>query len=187
MLATTTALTIEDLERLQAAFPALRMELVNGEIRVMSPSGGESGEVSGEVFGVLRDWVRPRRLGRVFDSSTGFVLPNKSKDVRAPDASFVRAECLRQSPTGYVEVTPDLIVEVRSPSDSLTQLRQKIQSFLEVGVRVGILVDPKSRTVEVYRPGQETPQVLRDGDVLTVPDVLPGWSVAIADLWPLVF
>ena len=187
MLATSPALTIRDLEQLQAQHPDWRMELVHGEIRVISPSGGESGAVSGEVFGVLRDWVRPRRLGQVFDSSTGFVLPNKDKDVRAPDASFVRAERLRQVPTGYVEVVPDLMVEVRSPSDSLTQLRQKIQSFFEVGTQVGILVDPRSRTVEVYRPGQETPQMLQDGDVLTVPELLPGWSVAISDLWPLVF
>ena len=120
------------------------------------------------------------------------MLPNKNKDVRAPDAAFVRADRLLQIPTSYIEVVPDLMVEVRwrslpegkSPTDSLTQLRQKIQSFLAVGTQVGILVDPKSRTVEVYRPGQNAPQVLRDGDVLTVPDLLPGWSVAIADLWP---
>ena len=163
------------------------MELVNGEIRVMSPSGGESDEVSLRLATRLAIWVEDRRLGRVFGSSAGFVLPNKSKDVRSPDTAFVRAERLKQSPIGYIKVVPDLIVEVRSPTDSLTQLRQKIQSFLEVGVQVGILVEPKSRTVEVYRPGQETPQVLRDGDLLTVPDLLPGWSVAIADLWPLVF
>ena len=184
---TVTALTIRDLEKLQADSPDLRMELVNGEIRVMSPSGGESGEVSGEVFRQLGNWIRPNRLGRVFDSSTGFVLPNKTKDVRAPDVSFVRADRLRQTPTSYVEVVPDLIVEVRSPTDSLTQLREKIQSFFAVGTQVGILVNPKARTVEVYRPGQNAPQTLRDGDVLTVPELLPGWSVPIADLWPLVF
>ena len=182
-----TALGIQDLQQLQAARPDLRMELVNGEIRVMSPSGYESDEVAGEVFGALRDWVRPRRLGRVTPSSAGFVLPNSSKDVRAPDVAFVRADRLRQSPTGYAELTPDLMVEVRSPTDSLTELRQKIQSLLDIGTQAGILVDPKSRTVEVYRSGRETPQVLRDGDVLTVPELLPGWSVAIADLWPLVF
>ena len=184
---TATVLTVRDLEGLQRDRPELPMELVNGEIRIMSPSGGESEEVCLELGALLRNWVRPRRLGRVFGSSAGFVLPNKSKDVRAPDVSFVRADRLKQSPTGYIEVVPDLMVEVRSPTDSLTQLRQKIQSFLEVGVQVGVLVDPKSRTVEVYRPAQETPQVLRDGDVLAVPDLLPGWSVAISDLWPLVF
>ena len=184
---TATALTIRDLERLQANSPDLRMELVNGEIRIMSPSGGESGEVSMRFASRLEIWVSDRRFGRVFDSSTGFVLPNKSKDVRAPDVSFVRADRLRQSPKGYAELAPDLAVEVKSPTDSLARLRQKIQSFFAVGTQVGILVDPDSRSVEVHRPGQNAPQVLRDGDVLTVPDLLPGWSVAIADLWPLVF
>ena len=184
---TATVQTVRDLERLQAEHPDLRMELVNGEIQVMSPSGGESGVVSMKLAARLAIWVEDRRLGQVFDSSTGFVLPNKSKDVRAPDAAFVRADRLRQVPTSYVEVVPDLMVEVRSPTDSLTQLREKIQSFFAVGTQVGILVNPKSRSVEVYRPRQEVPQVLRDGDVLTVPELLPGWSVAIADLWPLVF
>ena len=187
MLATSPALTIQDLQQLQADRPDFPMELVNGEIRVMSPSGFESGEVSGNVLYYLKGWVLARRLGRVADSSTGFVLPNKTKDVRAPDVSFVRADRLRQSPTSYAELAPDLIVEVKSPTDSLVQLREKVRSFLEVGTQVGILVDPRKRIVEIYRPGQETPQVLQDGDVLTVPDLLPGWSVAIADLWPLVF
>ena len=181
------ALTVEDLGRLHAAFPDFRMELVNGEIRIMSPSGGESGAVSAKIVARLVVWVEDRRLGQVFDSSTGFVLPNQTKDVRAPDAAFVRADRLPKTPRGYIEVVPDLMVEVRSPSDSLTKLREKIQSFFAVGTEVGILVDPKSRTVEVYRPGQNAPQVLRDRDMLTVPDLLPGWSVAVADLWPLVF
>ena len=187
MLATSPALTIKDLQQLQAASPDLRMELVNGDIRVMSPSGGESDAVSARFIARLVIWVEDRRLGQVFGSSAGFVLPNKTKDVRSPDAAFVRADRLPKIPTSYIEVVPDLMVEVRSPTDSLTQLRQKIQDFLTVGTQVGILVDPKSRTVEIYRPGQNAPQVLQDGDVLTVPDLLPGWSVAISDLWPLVF
>jgi Uma2 family endonuclease len=72
--------------------------------------------------------------------------------------------------------------EVKSKTDSLSKLRQKIQDFLALGTQVGVLVDPRSRTMEVYRPGVEK-EVLRDGDVLTVPELLPGWELAVAEVW----
>lgn len=133
----------------------------------MRPSGYMSEEVASELVRQLANWVRPRRLGRVTGSGAGFVLPNA--DVRAPDVSFVRAERLRRSPLGFVELAPDLVAD----------LRRKIDSFLEQGTRVGILVDPEQRWVEVRRVG--------DGDVLAVPELLPGWAFPIADLWPPLF
>jgi Uma2 family endonuclease len=122
----------------------------------------------------------PRHLGRVTGSSAGFVLPNS--DTRAPDVSFVQAERLRRAPRSFAELTPDLMVEVKSPTDSLTKLREKIDGFLSVGTRVGLLIHPEQRWVEVRRTGQ-TPMRLNDGDVLTVPDLLPGWEVKIEELW----
>ncbi|MBD1919133.1 MULTISPECIES: Uma2 family endonuclease [Cyanophyceae] len=178
------ALTIHELERLQAAHPDYRMELVDGEVTIMSPSSYESDEVSIELARVLGNWVRPRQIGRVTGSSAGFILPNA--DTRAPDVSFVKAERLRRSPRSFAELAPDLMVEVKSPTDKLTKLRSKIQDFLALGTQVGILVDPQTRCVEVYRAGGEA-ILLRDGDRLTVPDLLPGWEVAVADLWLLVF
>lgn len=177
-------LTIHELERLQAAHPDYRMELVDGEVTIMSPSSYESDEVSIELARVLGNWVRPRQLGRVTGSSAGFILPNA--DTRAPDVSFVKAERLRRSPRSFAELAPDLMVEVKSPPDKLTKLRSKIQDFLSLGSQVGILIDPEARCVEVYRAGDEA-ILLRDGDRLTVPDLLPEWEVAVADLWPLVF
>lgn len=174
------SLTIQDLEQLQTEHPDLRMELVQGEIIVMSPSGYESDEVAAEVVRVLGNWVRPRKIGRIAASSAGFKLPNSN--LRAPDASFVFAERLRQSPKSFAQLAPDLTVEVKSPSDSLEALRAKIQEFLSLGTIVGILLNPDDRTVEIHRVDQEM-VLLRDGDVLTVPDLLPGWEVAIADLW----
>ncbi|TVQ08104.1 MAG: Uma2 family endonuclease [Leptolyngbya sp. DLM2.Bin27] len=177
-------LTIHELEKLQAEHPDYRMELVDGEVKVMSSSSYEADEVSIELARVLGNWVRPRQLGRVTGSSAGFILPNA--DTRAPDVSFVKAERLRRSPRSFAELAPDLMVEAKSPTDKLTKLRSKIQDFLALGTQVGLLIDPEARCVEVYRTG-DAAILLGDGDRLTVPDLLPGWEVAIADLWPLVF
>jgi Uma2 family endonuclease len=173
-------LTIKDLEVLQLHCPDYRMELVDGEIIVMSPSGYESDEVATRMSAKLFNWVDERRLGRVTGSSAGFILPNS--DTRAPDVSFVEARRLRRSPRSFAELAPDLMVEVKSPSDSVAALRTKIDQFLELGTRVGILINPENRMVEVRRSNQD-PIELTDGDVLTVPEILPGWEVKIEDLW----
>lgn len=173
-------LTVKHLEEIQARYPDYRMELVNGEIIIMSPSGYESEEVATEVAAQLRNWVRPRKLGRVTGSSAGFVLPNS--DTRAPDVSFVQAERLRRSPRSFAELAPDLMVEVKSPSDSIVKLRNKIDDFLKLGTRVGILINPENESVEIRRSDQD-PIALQNGDVITVPELLPGWEVRVEDLW----
>ncbi len=176
--------TTKDLQKFQSEHPDLRMELVGGEIIVMSPSGYESEEVASRMLGKMFPHVDANQLGRVTGSSAGFTLPNL--DTRAPDVSFVRAERLRRSPRSFAELAPDLIVEVKSPTDSVIKLEEKIRSFLNMGTQVGILVNPDDRTLQIYRSGQE-PVTLRDGEILTVPELLPGWDVAVSELWPPVF
>ncbi|XGV99591.1 MAG: Uma2 family endonuclease [Leptolyngbya sp. BL-A-14] len=173
-------LTVKDLEKLQEQIPDHRLELVDGKIIVMSPSGYESDEVAIRMAAKMFNWVDDRRLGRVTGSSAGFTLPNA--DTRAPDVSFVLAERLRKSPRSFAELAPDLMVEVKSPTDSLAKLREKIDEFLSLGTRVGILINPEQRWVEVRRSLQE-PITLHDGDTLTVPDLLSGWEVQISELW----
>ncbi|MGF1521951.1 MAG: Uma2 family endonuclease [Leptolyngbyaceae cyanobacterium] len=175
-----------DLEKFQAQHPDHCLELVDGKVIIMSPSGYESDEVAAETVRLLGNWVRPRRLGRVAASSAGFRLPNTTHDVRAPDASFVRAERLRRSPQSFADLAPDLMVEVKSPTDSVEDLESKILEFLSLGTQVGLLIDPQTQTVTIYR-SEQTAVTLGNEDKLTLPELLPGWEVPIADLWPPVF
>lgn len=179
-------LTIKDLEHLQQQHPDYQMELVEGEIVVMSPSGLESDEVAAEIIRQLGNWVRPRRLGRVAASSAGYILPNADADVRAPDCSFIRADRLRHTTRSFAQLVPDLMFEVASAHDSLDRLRQKIGEFLRLGTVVGVLVDPRIQRVEICREGQ-APDVLSDGDILTLPELLPGWELDISTIWAPVF
>lgn len=179
------SLTVKDLEKLQSQIDGdYRLELVDGKIIVMSPSGYESDEVAARVIGKLFPYVDENRLGRVTASSAGFILPNSN--TRAPDVSFVTAERLRRAPRSFAELAPDLMFEVKSPEDTLKKLRDKIDDFLKQGTRIGILIHPEQRWVEIRRSGQNL-VTLRDGDMLSVPDLLPGWEVAVSDLWSPVF
>lgn len=182
------SLSVKDLEKLQTqlceAHLDYQLELKDGKIIVMGPSDIVSSEIGVELSSMLRNWVKPRRLGRVFDSSGGFILPNS--DLTAPDVSFVSAARLRRSPRYFGQLVPDLVVEIKSQSDRIKPLKEKIQSFLDLGARVGILIDPDKYTVTVYRLNAE-PIVLTDGDVLTIPELFPGWEAVISELWPVEF
>ncbi|MEH2194181.1 MAG: Uma2 family endonuclease [Nostoc sp.] len=189
--------TIPDLEQLQAEHPELQMELVDGNIVVMGPSDYESEEIGAELVRLLGNWVRPQRLGRVTGSSAGFILPtletengkeadNEKRNLRAPDVSFVRADRLKISKRDFVELVPDLMVEIKSKSDRIKPLVEKIQLFLQLGSTVGILIDPDKLTLTVYRLNQE-PIILQDNDKLTLPDLLPGWELVVSEIWPPVF
>ncbi len=187
--------TITDLEQLQVEHPEWQMELVDGSVLVMGPSDYESEEIGAELIRLLANWVRPRRLGRVTGSSAGFILPSLEdveqadklkRNLRAPDVSFVRADRLKRTKRDFVELVPDLIVEVKSKSDRIKTLQEKIQLFLQLGSSVGILIDPDELTLTVYRLNQE-PIILQDNDKLTLPDLLPGWELIVSELWPPVF
>lgn len=184
----STRLTVADLEQLQGILSEAQLdyqlELVDGKIIIMGGSDIVSSEIGAELVRLLLNWVKPRKLGRVFESSGGFILPNS--DLRVPDVSFVTASRLKQSKRYFAELVPDLVVEIKSQSDRLKPLREKILSFIKLGAKVGILIDPDKRTVTIYTPTAE-PVVLRDGDTISIPELLPGWEVAVTELWPIEF
>lgn len=184
----STRLTVADLEQVQGilceAQLDYQLELVDGKIIIMGGSDIVSSEIGAELVSLLRNWVKPRKLGRVFESSGGFILPNS--DLRVPDVSFVVASRLKQSKRYFAELVPDLVVEIKSQSDRIKPLREKLLSFIELGAKVGILIDPDKCTVTIYRPATE-PVILRDGDIISIPELLPGWEVPVTELWPTDF
>ena len=183
-------LSVKDLENLQSLFSEqhldYQMELADGKITLMGPSYIYASEVGVRLSSFLWMWVDPRRLGRVLDSSGGFILPTATNNLKAPDVSFVLAERLRKSPRYFAQMLPDLAVEIKSQSDRIKPLEEKILQFLALGTQVGILIDPDKETVTVYRQGAEA-LVLTNEDTLTIPELLPGWSVPVESLWPPVF
>ncbi|WGV25196.1 Uma2 family endonuclease [Halotia branconii] len=182
-------LTIKDLEQLHTEHPEWQMELVEGKIIVMGPSDYESEEIGGRLITFLNNWIMSRKLGRVTGSSAGFILPSikegdsEKRNLRAPDVSFVRADRLKKTKRDFVELVPDLMVEVKSKSDRIKPIEEKIQLFLQLGSTVGMLIDPDKLTVMVYRLNQ-APMMLQSGDILTLPELLPGWELEVSELWP---
>lgn len=182
------SLTVEDLEKVQTqltnAHLDYKIELVDGKIIIMGLSDYVSEEIIARLITFLNMWVLPRKLGRVTGSSAGFRLPDGN--LRGPDVSFVPAQKMRQAPRAFAEIVPDLVIEVRSASDNIKPLVEKLHKFIELGSQVGILVDPKNLTVTVYRANSE-PLILTNEDTLTIPELLPGWELAIAEIWPPIF
>ncbi|WP_419183593.1 Uma2 family endonuclease [Scytonema hofmannii] len=123
-------------------------------------------------------------MGRLFDSAGGFIMPDTN--LKAPDVSFVRASRLLQSPRYFGQLVPDLVVEIKSQSDRINTLEKKVKKFLELGAIVGLLIDPDESTVTVYRPTGK-PMVLGSEEILTIPELFPGWELPISELWPPIF
>ena len=183
-----TLMTVKDLNQIQTLFSEAgldyKIELEDGIISVMGPSDIVSSEIGSILIRLLGNWVYPRRLGRVFDSAGGFIMPNTN--VKAPDVSFVRAARLRQSPRYFGELVPDLVVEIKSQSDRIKPIETEVLKFIELGAVVGIAIDPDEETVAIYRSTGES-TILGNGDILTIPELVPGWELPVSELWPPIF
>jgi Uma2 family endonuclease len=161
-----------------------RYELVEGELRQMTPAGYEHGDIVGELHWRIGEFVHRHRLGRVLAAETGFLLSRNPDTVRAPDIAFIRAERRKVlgAPRGFFPEAPALVVEAVSPSDTVYELDAKMRNWLTAGVELGWVITPSARMVTVYR-SQDDIQVLTEKDVLTGENVWPGFECAIADLF----
>lgn len=178
-----TRLTAEDLWRLGGG--DVRRELVNGEIVEMPPAGGVHGDIVVRLATPLREWAARQRAGVVV-ADVGFVLglAYDPERVRGPDLAFVSAGRLPggKVPRGFIPGAPDLALEILSPSESASEVQQKVSDYLEAGARLVWLVAPEARTATTYRPDGSA-RLLREGDVLDGEDVLPGFTIPLSELF----
>ncbi len=181
----TLRVTHEEFEKLCHDNPERSFELTaSGELIVMPPVGGESGNSELELGGELFVWNRQTRLGKIFSSSTIFVLPNGAQ--RSPDAAWVElsrwSALTPEQRKKFPPLAPDFVIELRSATDRLPPLQEKMEEYRANGVRLGLLINPKDKQVEIYRPGQE-PSVLESPNSIDCSEVMPGFILSVSEIW----
>jgi len=182
MSSTKTSMRAEDLFTLPD--DGFRYELVKGELRRMPPSGGEHGVVVVNFTVLIGQFVKANALGAVFGAETGFRLASNPDTVRAPDLAFVRRERIPEGgiPRDFWPGAPDLAVEVVSPSDRYTDIEEKTQDWLDAGTRMVVVVNPRNRTIVVYRSRTDVIR-LTESDLFDGGDVLPGFTCRVSDFF----
>ncbi len=178
--------TQEQFAALAAANRELRLErTAQGELIVNPPTGWETGRRNWSISGELYLWWRNAgEPGEAFDSSTGFILPNGA--TRSPDASWVsqeRWQALTSAQKGtFANICPDFVVELRSSSDTLKSLQDKMREYIDNGAKLGWLIDPQQRRVEIYRMAKDV-EVLENPAQLSGEEVLPGFVLNLQRVW----
>ena len=181
--------TPEQFDRLADIEQIARMELTqDGELIIMSPTGGTAGRKNFNLYLDLGNWNRQTKLGEAFDSSTIFVLPNSAR--KSPDVSWIELDRWNQlseeQRDGFPPIAPDFVIELASPSDLKNQryedLQAKMQEYLDNGVRLGWLIEPSAKTVEIYRLGKQA-EILNNPQTLSGEDVLPGFVLDLSEIF----
>ncbi len=183
---TNTRLTVtsEQFDRLCLDNPNLRLELTpNRELIVMALTGGESGKRNSRLNSRVVVWNDETDLGEVFDSSTGYDFTIFGGGKRSPDVSWIEKSRLEGvNIVGLIRIVPDFAIELRSPTDNLSEARTKMEEYQQLGVRLGLLINPQDRKVEIYRPGQE-PEILETPESIDCNEVMPGFILDMSRIW----
>ncbi len=182
-------ITPEQFEQLAEAEQLARLELTaTGELIVMSPTGGTAGKKNFNLYIDFGIWNRKTKLGQAFDSSTIFALPNGAR--RSPDVSWIKSDrwnkLTQAQQDGFPPITPDFVIELVSPSDLTNQryedLQNKMQEYLDNGVKLGWLIEPSAKKVEIYRLGQSV-ELLNNPQTLSGEDILPGFTLDLTEIF----
>ena len=174
-----------DLEGLSANNPELKFETnADGKLIVMSPTGTLTGEKNADLIYQFQAWNRQCRLGKVFDSSTGFKLSNDS--VRSPDVSWMTISkwnsLTDKQKRGFAPIDPDFVLELMSPTDDLMTVQQKMEEYMTCDIKLGWLINPEQKQVEIYRIGQDK-EILNNPSSLSGEDVMPNLIVDLSDIF----
>lgn len=177
-------LTDEQFYKLCQANRDLRLERsANGELIIMPPTGGETGNRNIEIAFQLQAWSRQNDLGVAFDSSTAFKLPNGAE--RSPDASWVRRDrwnnLSAEQKRKFPPLCPDFVLELRSETDSLKTLQERMQEYMDNGARLGWLIDLKTQQVEIYRSEREV-EIVKKPEI-SGENVLPGFLLNLKQIF----
>jgi Uma2 family endonuclease len=181
---TTLHVTPEQFDELCRKNPDLRLELTaNGELVVMAPTFSISGQRNGELFGQVWYWNKQTKLGRIFDSSSGYDFTAIGGGKLSPDVSWIEKSRLEGiSLEQFCPVVPDFAIELRSTTDSLIDTQKKMLEYQRLGVKLGLLVNPQNKQVEIYRLDGKI-EVLEFPMSVDCDDLLPGFVLSLAEIW----
>lgn len=176
----TELLSIEEFERLTD--DGWRRDLVRGQVVREPPAGYRHGRIAFRIASLLQPFVSEHDLGEIVAAETGFVLFDEPPTVRAPDVAFVAEGRLSSDPEGFAPLAPDLAVECVSPSNTVSEIQAKVLDYLDAGVRLVWVVEPRSRSVTTYRSREEI-RLLTEDDEIDGGTVLPGFRLKVSKLF----
>jgi Uma2 family endonuclease len=178
-------MTVQEFYEFCLANQDLRIERnANGEVIIMPPAFSDTGNRNVKISQQLANWSDQDGTGESFDSSAGFTLPNGA--MRSPDAAWIRLERWNalsdEQKASFAPICPDFVIELRSSSDTLSSLQEKMQEYLSNGILLGWLIDRKNRRVYIYRPGQ-IEECLENPDPVSCDPILPGFVLNMSKIW----